>query len=404
MRAFLIDDEKMYFKMLNPALEKGGHKLGYATSGEQGLATIGAFNPDVIVLDIKLGDMSGFDVLERLHADVHFRHVPVIFVTSYDELETKLKAFSLGAEDYVLKPFKPQELVARMEILARRREYMKVAEDVATSVTVETSTVVAVHSLRGGVGCTSVAINLALSYHQIWNRPSIILDTVLTSGQVAMYLNSSPKSTWEDVSDRPAAEVDNDMIQRLVSQHKSGLCYVAAPKFPIPSEKFVDTFSVVLTEFHKQNDFIVIDAPHDFSDIAIKALDSADHILFVMAPEMGSLRAALCALRTYDTLGYPPEKVTVILNHITQTASLKNSQIEKAIGRKIDIDLPYTPEVGQAINLGEPFISANVNLPISALVEDSAYNFSKETLKNLPPMVRSQAWNRVTKRLKAPKK
>ena len=389
--------------MLHPVMEKAGHTLGYAQTGEEGLAKIGAFDPDVIVLDIRLGDTTGFEVLERLHGDVHFRHVPVIFVTSYDELETKLKAFSLGAEDYVTKPFKPQELVARMEILARRREYMKVAEDVATTVSADTSTIVAVHSLRGGVGCTSMAINLALAYNQIWNRSSIVLDTVLTAGQVAMYLNSSPKSTWEDVSDRSAAEVDNDMIQRLISQHKSGLSYVAAPRFPIPSEKFVDTFSVVLTEFRKQNDFIVIDTPHDFSDIAIKALDSADHILFVMAPEMGSLRAALCALRTYDTLGYPPEKVTVILNHINQAASLKNAQIEKAIGRQIDIDLPYTQEVNQAINLGEPFISANVNLPISIQLEDSAYGLSRETLKNLPPMIRTPAWNRVNKRLKAQK-
>ncbi len=403
MRAFLIDDEKMYFKMLNPALEKAGHELGYAQSGEEGLAKIGAFNPDVIVLDIKLGDTTGFDVLERLHNDVHFRHVPVIFVTSYDELETKLKAFSLGAEDYVIKPFKPQELVARMEILARRREYMKVAEDVATTVSVETTTIAAVHSLRGGVGCTSLSINLALAYKQIWNRPTIVLDTVLTAGQVAMYLTSSPKSTWEDVSDRSAADIDSDLIQRLISQHKSGLYYVAAPKFPIPSEKFVDTFSAVLAEFQKQNDFIVIDTPHDFSDIAIKSLDSAEHILFVMAPEMGSLRAALCALRTYDTLGYPPEKVSVVLNRISQASSLKNSQIEKAIGRKIDIELPYSPEVGQAINLGEPFVASNPTLPISAQMEDSAYNFSRETLKNLPPMIRTQAWNRVTKRLKAQK-
>jgi pilus assembly protein CpaE len=403
MRAFLIDDEKMYFKMLNPAMEKAGHTLGYAQSGEQGLATIGAFDPDVIVLDIKLSDTTGFEVLERLHNDQHFRHVPVIFVTSYDELETKLKAFSLGAEDYVIKPFKPQELVARMEILARRREYMKVAEGVAATINPETSTVVTVHSLRGGVGSTSLAINLAVSYNQIWNRPTIVLDTVLTAGQVAMYLNSSPKMTWEDVSDRSAAEIDNDMIQRLISQHKSGVSYVAAPKFPIPSEKFVDTFSLVLAEFQKQADFIVIDTPHDFSDIAIKALDAATHIVFVMAPEMGSLRAALCALRTYDTLGYPPEKVTVVLNHISQTNSLKNAQIEKAIGRKIDIDLPFSQEVNQAINLGEPFISSNPNLPISVQVEDSAFNFSRDTLKNLPPMVRTPAWNRVNKRLKNPK-
>src|SRR5512135_1798735 len=131
MRAYLIDDEKMYFKLLKPALNKAGHELGYAQSGEEGLKNIAEFDPDVIVLDLKLSDTTGFAILERLQGDVHFRHVPVIFVPSSDELESKPTAFSLGAEDYVTKPFKPEELVARMEILSRRREYMKVAEDVA---------------------------------------------------------------------------------------------------------------------------------------------------------------------------------------------------------------------------------------------------------------------------------
>jgi len=147
----------------------------------------------------------------------------------------------------------------------------------------------------------------------------------------------------------------------------------------------------------------VIDTPHDFSDIAIKALDTANHILFVMAPEMGSLRAGLCALRTYDTLGYDPEKVIVVLNHISQASGLKNSQIEKAIGRKIDLELPFAPEVSQAINLGEPFVTANTNIPISVQMEDNAYNLTRETLKNLPPIAPTAAWNRVNRRLKAKK-
>ena len=112
MRVFLIDDEKMYFKLVHPVLKNAGHILGYASSGAEGLVKVAAFDPDVIILDIRLPDMTGFDILERLREDSHFSHIPVIFVSSLDELETKLKAFSLGAEDYLTKPFKPEELLA----------------------------------------------------------------------------------------------------------------------------------------------------------------------------------------------------------------------------------------------------------------------------------------------------
>ncbi len=403
MRAFLIDDEKMYYKLLKPALNKAGHELGYAQSGEEGLKNIAEFDPDVIVLDLKLSDTTGFAILERLQGDVHFRHVPVIFVTSSDELESKLKAFSLGAEDYVTKPFKPEELVARIEILARRREYLKAAETVASNVGIDTSTIVTVHSLRGGVGCTSVAINLAFAYNSIWNRPTIILDAILTSGQVAMFMNSSPRSTWKDIAERTTEELDIDLIKRLINQHKSGVRYVASPKLPIPFENFIDTFSTVIDEYKKEHDFIVIDTPHDFSDIAIKTLDVADHILFLITPEMGSLRAAICALQTYDSLGYTADKVQVVLNHVCQAPSLKTPQIEKAIGHKIDLELPYSNEVNQAINLGEPFQASNSNLQITQQLEDCAYNLSRDTLKNLPPAQRTPAWTRVNRRLKSRK-
>jgi pilus assembly protein CpaE len=398
MRAFLIDDEKLYFKLLKPVVKKAGHTLGYASSGKEGLKKIAAFDPDVIILDIRLGDMTGFDVLERLHSDPHFSHVPVIFVTSFDELESKLKAFNLGAEDYLTKPFKPEELLARLEILARRREYLKVAESI-TSVEANISTVVALHSLRGGVGCTSLAVNLVLAYSQIWLRPTMLIDAVLTSGQVALLLNASPKTTWEDVADKSIRDLDSDMIRSLVNMHKSGIRFIASPKLPIPFEALNDIFPRVLEEFREQHDFIVLDTPHDFSDVTIMSLDAADHILLVMASEMASLRAAICALKTYDRLGYPSGKITIVLNNTSAVVGFKIQQIEKAIGRQVDIELPFSPEVNQAINTGEPFLIANPTLPISMRVEECAYTVSRDTLKNVPPAVPTPTWKNVTKRL-----
>jgi len=402
MRAFLIDDEKLYFKLLNPVLKKAGHILGYASSGKEGLKEIAAFDPDVIMLDLQLGDMTGLDVLEQLHTDPHFSHVPVIFVTGFDELDSKLKAFALGAEDYLTKPFKPEELLARLEILARRREYLKVVES-STSVAANKSTVVVLHSLRGGVGCTSLAVNLVLAYNQIWLRPTMLIDAVLTSGQVALLLNVSPKTTWKDVADKSIRDLDSDMIRSLVNMHKSGIRFIASPILPTPFEALNDIFPKVLEEFRGQHDFIALDTPHDFSDVTIMSLDAADHILLIMAPEMASLRAAICALKTYDRLGYPSSKITIVLNNTSEVASFKIEQIEKVIGRQVDIELPFSKEVNHAINTGEPFLLADPTLPISMRLEEFAYALSLDTLKNIPPAIPTSTWKNVTKRLKKTK-
>jgi pilus assembly protein CpaE len=403
MRVFLIDDEKLYYKLLNPLIKKAGHELGYASSGKGGLKKIAAFDPDVIILDIQLGDMTGFDVLERLHNDTHFSHVPVIFVTSFDELENKLKAFTLGAEDYLTKPFNPEELLARLEILARRRDYLKISESIVSEKT-NISTVVALHSLRGGVGCTSLAINLALAYYRIWLRPSMLIDAVLTSGQVALLLNASPKTTWKDVANVRMSDLDGDMMRSLENMHKSGISFLSSPKLPTTFEDLNELFPRVLNECRGHHDFLVIDTPHDFSDVTIMSLDAADHILLVLAPEMASFRAALCALATYDRLGYPQEKIKVVLNHPSGVYGFKIQQVEKAIGRKVDIEFPFSPEVNQAINTGEPFLIANPNLQISKRIEEFAYNLSRDALTKVPPAIPTSTWKNINKRLKNTKR
>jgi DNA-binding response OmpR family regulator len=135
MRVLLIDDEQFYFKLLQKALKEAEYKLEYARSGNEGLAKIPTFEPEMLIVDLKLPELDGFQILERLRKDPKFSYIPVIVITSKDELSEKLKAFELGADDYLVKPFQPEELVARMGILARRGRAMQMAQKGTTKAT-----------------------------------------------------------------------------------------------------------------------------------------------------------------------------------------------------------------------------------------------------------------------------
>src|SRR5512145_94398 len=133
MRVLLIDDEQFYFKLIRKTLKEAEYELEYAQSGSEGLAKIPAFNPEILIVDLKLPGMDGFQVLERLRRDAKFSQIPVIVITAQDELSDKLKAFELGADDYLVKPFQPEELAARMGILARRGRAMQIAQKETTT-------------------------------------------------------------------------------------------------------------------------------------------------------------------------------------------------------------------------------------------------------------------------------
>jgi pilus assembly protein CpaE len=400
MRVLLIDDEPFYQKLILKPLKQAGHELAYARNGREGLATIASYRPDVIIMDVRLPDTTGYELVGRLRRDPMFGNIPVIFVSGQQELDDKLKAFELGADDYLVKPFQPEELVARIRILARRGEVMKVVQQLETNY-IETSKVVAVHSLRGGIGCSSMAVNLALAFHEIWLKPTVLIDAVLVAGQVAMMLDGTPSVTWEDYAKIATASIDRDLLAQLVTRHPSGIQYVAAPKFPLDTELFdTDFVKEVIKEFRRENEFVVIDTAHDFSEITLQVLDVASLIILMIAPEMASLRAAICAMNTYDKLDYGPDKVLLALNNTMKSPAIKQSQIEKALGRQINLVIPYdSGEVNRAINFGDPFLLKNPESPVSVVLEDTAYALSNDLLKNIPPAAPTMSWRRVTDRL-----
>ena len=402
MRVLLIDDEPFYFKMMQKALKEGEYTLDYAKSGSEGLAKIPSFGPELLIVDLKLPELDGFEILRRLRRDPKFSYIPVIVITSKDELSEKLKAFELGADDYLVKPFQPEELVARMGILARRGRALQIAQKETPAG--NDATVVTVHSLRGGLGCSSIVVNLGLAFQKLWGKRTLLIDSVLTAGQVALMLDAKPTATWENLVGIEAENIDDAILNEILCAHKSGIRYMASPRYPIAADTFSnDTLRFLIENIRSLNDFVVVDTSHDFSDITIQLLSMSSTILLIMAPEMASLRTTMSALEIYDRLGIPLDKVTIALNNNSSNPAIKQAQLEKVLKRPINFVLPFEAgEVNRALNFGQPFILNNPDLPICLVLEKMAYELSGESHKALPPAVPSPTWKRVTSQL--PKK
>lgn len=400
MRVLLIDDEQFYFKLIRKTLAEAEYSLEYAKSGTEGLSKIPSFEPEMLIVDLKLPEMDGFEILERLRRDPKYSHMPVIVITAKDELSEKLKAFELGADDYLVKPFQPEELVARMGILARRGKAMQIVREMET-VNKSTATVITVHSLRGGVGCSSIVVNLGLAFYKLWAQQTLLIDGVLTAGQIALMLDGKPGATWENLVGVDPENFDDAVVGEMLVPHKSGIRYIASPRYPIAADTFTsDTLHQLMEKIKAQNEFAIVDTSHDFSDMTIQMLSMSSLILLVMAPEMASLRTTLSALEIYDRLGIPLEKVKIVLNNNSASPAIKQAQLEKVLKRNIDFVLPYEAgEVNRALNFGQPFILNNPDLPICLNLEKMAYHMSDDAHKAIPPAVPSPTWKRVTSQL-----
>jgi pilus assembly protein CpaE len=395
-RVLFIDDEPLNYQLVARALEPLKCELHYSENGRDGVAKARNLNPDIII--------TGYEITRILRRELQFSSTPILVLTAQSGLQDKLKSFEAGADDHLTKPFEAAELVARVLSLLRRVETAKVSQLEAAAQ--EGARIIAIHSLRGGTGCSTLAVNLGVGLVGLWKRPTVLLDLTMTAGQVALMLNMTLRRTWADIARFEPEELDADVVGSILSVHESGLSFIAAPTLPSQAETLRgETLGTAIRLIKNQFDYVIADLPRDFSEPAIRALDLADVILLLASPDMASVRAVTAALDTYEKLGYPKDKIKFVLNATFPHSNLSKEKIEPALGMTAFATLPYVQDVFvNAINLGQPLLFDKPDLPISGLLEDLAFHLSKDEHKKAKPENPTEAWKRVYKRYQERKK
>ena len=119
----IVDDVPANLELLAGILRKHGYEPRPVPNGKLALSAAKADPPDLILLDINMPEMDGFEVCARLKADKALKHIPVLFLTAFTETADKVKAFSMGAVDYITKPFQLEEVCARVDTHLRLRRF-----------------------------------------------------------------------------------------------------------------------------------------------------------------------------------------------------------------------------------------------------------------------------------------
>jgi pilus assembly protein CpaE len=403
-RILIIDDEPINHQLVAHSLESLHCELYFSANGKDGVTKARNLRPDLIITDVMMPDINGYEVTRILRREPEFAATPILVLTAQAGLQDKLKSFEAGADDHLTKPFEAAELLMRATALLRRVEALKLSRGEVPAN--QSARMVAVHSLRGGTGASTLAVNLGVGLASLWKKPTVLLDLTMTAGQVAMMLNMPLKRTWTDIARYNADELDMDVIMSIVGTHESGLSYVAAPTFPSDAETLHgETLGAALRLIKGQFEYVVADLPHDFSEPAIQALDVADIVLMIATPDMASIRAVVAAMDTYEKLGYKKEKIKLVLSAIFPRSNLAKDKIESAVGLNSVVMIPYVQDVFvDAINLGQPPLYHRPNESVSALLEDFALLMSKDDHKKSKPENPTEAWKRVYKRYQERKK
>ncbi len=128
-KIFIIEDETSIIQLVQHNLEKEGFVVSSSINGNDGLKELKKFQPNLLLLDWMLPDLSGIDVCKNLRKDNSFKDLPIIMLTAKGEEEDKVKGLESGADDYITKPFSFNELMARIKAVLRRTDPNTVSDN-----------------------------------------------------------------------------------------------------------------------------------------------------------------------------------------------------------------------------------------------------------------------------------
>jgi pilus assembly protein CpaE len=373
-RILVVEDTADTLNLIRIKLTKAGHQVVTAADGETALQVAFQLRPQLVVLDVTLPKLDGFSVARRLRSTSITRNVAILMLTARSQIADKVTGYEAGADDYLTKPFDPAELEMRVRTLLGR-----VAPAPDTEASGPRGKVVSVFSLRGGVGKTSLIVNLAVTVAQLWDQTVPLFDLALQNGQAAIFLGLHPRATLDDLIEHWQEYPDADSLHEFFTEKEGLVRLLAAPRHPYGAERVsAEMLKHLIKLVRAQSPFLFIDAGSQLNDASLAILDASDLILLMMAPDVASVQTAVETLDTFGALEFPTEKVHLVLNRIFARPVLASDQIESAIGAKIRLVIPNEPEfIGHAINAGEPFVLLNPNGAAARVIQDFAYSLGQ---------------------------
>lgn len=300
-------------------------------------------------------------------------------------------AMRAGVRDVIPASSKVEQIASSLRAASK-----SVADRSASN---EPGKVIVVFSAKGGCGKSFVSSNLAVLLAQQTGESVALVDLDFDSGDQQIMLQLFEGQSFLDIS-QDAATLDPDSIRSAMAVHESGVHLLAAPAEPGQSEMIPPEFvHHALQVLRRAFRYVVVDGPTTYTEHLMAALEDCDEWVLVTSMDVPSIRSLKVSLQTLDTLGVDHDKVKVLLNRADSDVGLRPAEIEKTLGRKVDIRVPSSKDVPMSINRGVPIAVTGPRSPVTDSLRPLAGSISGTRSTKTAPKSRARSGARGKKRL-----
>ena len=354
--------------------------VGAARSGKEGIQLSQELDPDVVLMDINMPDIDGISATETIRQKSP--QVQVIILSVQNDQNYMRRAMLAGARDFLTKPPIGDELISAIR---RAGEMSRSERSKSTQVRLASSAVsgsgqmggagvvgftqgkiITIYSPKGGTGCTTIAVNLAITLHNQDTRV-VLVDANLQFGDVAIFVNEQGKNTILDIAPR-VDELDPDIVQGIMIKHEpSGIHILAAPQRPEMAEKVsAGQFSKVLEYLKQLYAYVVVDTTPILTDVTLAAIDASDSIVLVTTQDIPAIKSTRLFLDLSATMGIGRERFVFAMNRFDKRIGITPERISENLKQEVKVVIPLDERVViPAVNRGVPFMLDNKTQPVA---------------------------------------
>lgn len=377
IRVLIVDDVADTHENLKKLLyfEKDIEVVGSALDGRQGVDMARTLEPDIILVDINMPGKDGIATTEEILSLGLASQV--IMMSVQGETDYLRRSMLAGAREFLVKPFSGEELANSIrrvhEVKTERASRTASSAAAANGSEKKLGKVISAFSPKGGVGRTTIISNLAVAMKEHSGKRVVLVDCSLQFGDVGVLLNLQSQKTIVDLIPH-INSLEEDFVEEMLVTHSSGIKVLPGPTRPEMAELVTaESVKAIISALRASYDYVFVDTWPSFQDTMLSVLDLSEVILVILTLELPAIKNVKLFLDVSDALGYPPEKVLLVLNRADSNGGIRASDVETSLRRTISASIASDGRlVTYALNQGVPFVLSAKNSSVSKSLYDLA--------------------------------
>lgn len=346
-KILIIDDDLDTLRLVGLMLQRQGYQISAATNGQQGLEKAFEEDPDLILLDVMMPDMDGYEVTRRLRQNPSTLETPILMFTAKTQLDDKVIGFEVGANDYLTKPTHPSELQARVKTLLARVNTQKSVTGSLKDL--NRGYVIGVLGARGGLGTTTMAVNLGAGLQTRTKSEVIVAEMLPGQGALALDVGvANSKGLVDLLGFTKLNDITRDSVREMLVQHPSGLKLLLASDRPRDMHLINQTanYETLVKKLAGLARFVVLDLGVGIQPFAEKVLPLCNEVLIILEGVPNTIIHTKALIDDIAALGISKKNIKVVLNNrIRSETQLPSSQVQAQLEHEILSTLTPAPEL-----------------------------------------------------------